>query len=163
MMLSPDLFSYIRKQAGGAAEDLLQEVAAIAVGSFGIFEGKDYGDFRRWCFRVAKNKVLQHYRAGEKQKKLDAAAKDEATETYACSFEESLPMMRRPAVLKRLFDGLNEQERTLVYLRNIKGKSYKELAAILGKSEAALMTAHHRLISKMHSMLAEIKNEDDSL
>lgn len=60
----------------------------------------------------------------------EAAAADTGSDPY-----ERMIQKDRVAVVRRIVDGLPEKQKSCMQLRDFEGKSYKEIAAVLGISE----------------------------
>lgn len=62
-LIEPDLhrfvFGHVRRYA---AEDVYQEVAKAVVTSLGSWRGNSIGEFRGWFYRIARNKLNDHFR-----------------------------------------------------------------------------------------------------
>jgi RNA polymerase sigma-70 factor (ECF subfamily) len=54
--------------------------------------------------------------------------------------EEQLEQKDRMKIVKDLIDGLPEKQRTAIHLRDIEGKSYKEIAEIMEINEQQVKT-----------------------
>jgi RNA polymerase sigma-70 factor (ECF subfamily) len=55
--------------------------------------------------------------------------------SYASNPEEQAVQRDRIELVRRLINGLPEKQRSIMQLRDIEGKSYKDIAAILSISE----------------------------
>lgn len=62
-LIEPDLrFFVFGSIAHPASEDALQEVLKAVAASLGKFEGGTAKEFWGWCYRIARNKLNDHYR-----------------------------------------------------------------------------------------------------
>jgi len=57
------------------------------------------------------------------------------------------------SLLRRLMDGLPEAQRTIMLLRDIEGKTYKEIAAAMGISETQVKVYLHRARTKIKEQI----------
>jgi len=87
-----------------------------------------------YCLTVCRNLALDRSERKEAQNiSLEASAHD--APDRAVSPQERLEHEERLDRVRRLFDQMPERQRTVMQLRDIEGKSYKEVADIMGISE----------------------------
>jgi len=87
-----------------------------------------------YCLTVCRNLALDRSERKEAQNlSLQAAAYD--APDRAASPQERLEREERLERVKQLFDQLPERQRSVMQLRDIEGKTYKEVAEIMGMSE----------------------------
>jgi len=89
-----------------------------------------------FCLTICRNLALDktHKMSGSEQS-LDADEHDAPDRSYASNPEEQTILQDRIGLIRRLIDSLPEKQRSVMQLRDIEGKSYKEIAAILALSE----------------------------
>ena len=97
-----------------------------------------------FCLTICRNLALDKAKRADRSpvRRLQddqgpkAAASTNACEAVETSTPEELAMQRdKVAIVKRLIDQLPEKQRSCMQLRDIEGKAYKEIAAILDISE----------------------------
>lgn len=138
-------FIYYRTHHRETAEDLASDVFMKAFAKIGDFDGRK-GTFSSWLYRIARNRVIDHYRTDKKTDDIDDVwdllqsdadvARDAETrerlrevETYLAA----LPAAQRDIVIMRAWDGL----------------SYAEIAETIGKSESACKMAFSRAVAAL--------------
>ncbi len=137
------------------AEDIAQEVFVKVWQHAKSFKGKS--EFSTWLYRIVVNHCL-NYRAKKKQNHtiLDRPIKDENSKDDA-SFEQE----ERKTVVKKAVNELPERQRIALILSKFEGKSYKEIAQIIGVSlssvESLIFRAKENLRKKL--LLLIEKNE----
>lgn len=100
---------------------------------------------------------------------LDAAAKaaarnvpiDEATEQHAeaeSAPDEAMAHREKIALVGRLIDSLPVAQRTAVQLRDIEGKTYREIAGIMGLTEANVKVTLFRARQRIKKDYQSIEN-----
>ncbi len=88
-----------------------------------------------FCLTICRNLALDKTkRAGNQNSKLDD--KHEPPDTsYAANPEEQAVQRDRVSLVRRLIDQLPEKQRACIQLRDIEGKSYKEIAVVMDITE----------------------------
>ena len=88
-----------------------------------------------FCLTICRNLSLDKVRRMDNQaQSLDTGA-DPTDHSYAANPEQQAVQRDRVALVRKLISQLPEKQRTAMQLRDIEGKSYKEIAAILEISE----------------------------
>lgn len=116
------------------AEDVVQETM-IKVWN----RRDDWGrldSIEAFCLTVCRNLAVDKTRQHERQNlTLDAADHETADVSYASNPEEQTVQRDRIELVRRLINSLPEKQRSIMQLRDIEGKSYKEIATALSISE----------------------------
>ena len=70
-IVEPKLSMFVFKaiHTPSSAEDVLQEILKAIIVSLPDFSKDTDGEFRGWCYRIARNKINDHYRAQAKEAK----------------------------------------------------------------------------------------------
>ena len=89
-----------------------------------------------FCLTICRNLALDKTRkmAGTEQS-LDDSGHDTPDHGHAANPEEQAILRDRIQLVRRLVNNLPEKQRSVMQLRDFEGKSYKEIAAIMGISE----------------------------
>jgi len=117
--------------------DVVQEAFLKAFKSIKKFDGRS--SFGTWVYRIAVNVCIDELRK-RKKVKLYPVAHNDNPEDRGCKLvidTDDLPeeQMERREVKKqvhRAISKLGEEHRVIIILRDIQGKSYQEIANILG-------------------------------
>lgn len=121
---APRLVAFIRQIVGSreAAEDVAQETYMRVWGRMNHF-GQEPVHLRAYLFGAGRRRALDWWR---KQSSGAAIAGDQAVENIAskCPVEKA-------SVIGDLFQRLSTEQRTLLWLREVEGQSYEELALSL--------------------------------
>ncbi|MBP3774461.1 MAG: RNA polymerase sigma factor [Bacteroidaceae bacterium] len=116
----------------GEAEDIVQETMIKVWAHRAELSGPQSAE--AYSMTVCRNMALDYLaRKESRHAALDDAAHEQA-DNAASPFQQ---MARQDGLMwvGRLFDQLPEKQRTVMQLRDIEGKPYKEIAAILGITE----------------------------
>ena len=115
------------------AEDVVQETMIK------VWNRRDYWDelesIEAFCLTICRNIAIDKTRKAENQNQSLADEHDAPDHSYSSNPEEQAMQQDRVRLVRRLIDNLPEKQRSVMQLRDIEGKSYKEIAQILAISE----------------------------
>ncbi len=135
-------FCYARLGERQAAEDATVEVFLKTFANLRRFQG---GVFAAWLYTVARNVVIDHVRQRHPTEPLEDAGGALAQRAVDTTDEQ------RAALLAALAE-LPDEQRTVLELQ-FAGWSGGEVAAVLGKSPAAIRMARHRAVERLQELL----------
>ncbi len=150
------------------AEDLVQETYTKAFAAFRSFEQGT--NLRAWLFRILRNTYINSYRKAQRQPHSTSA--DELSDTQLLEVESRNPSGSRSAEIEALerigdpqiieaMNTLPEDFRTAVYLADVEGFSYKEIAEIMDTPVGTVMSRVHRGRKSLRSLLADYARADN--
>jgi len=144
------------------AEDLVQETYLRAYRGFGSFTPGT--NLRAWLYRILTNTYINSYRA--KQRRPDERDIDDVEDLFlyrrlgaveqalaSRSAEDELMDLFTEDEVKGALEALPEQFRMAVYLADVEGFSYKEIAEILDVPIGTVMSRLHRGRKSMQKRL----------
>jgi len=147
------------------AEDLVQETFAKAYSSFGQFTPGT--NLKAWLYRILTNTFINSYRkkqrqpqsAGHEVEDWQLARAESHTSTGLRSAEmEALDRMPHSAVTDALSE-LPQDFRLAVYLADVEGFAYKEIAEIMGTPIGTVMSRLNRGRNQLRAKLAGFARE----
>ncbi len=144
------------------AEDLVQETYAKAFSSFHQF--RPGTNLKAWMYRILNNAFITNYRKKQREPKKSDAAELEDWQMYSASMHDSRGLQSAESeAMERIPDqeirdalaAIPEDRRLAVYLADVEGFAYKEIAEILEIPLGTVMSRLHRGRSQLRELLAE--------
>src|SRR5215471_8043263 len=138
------------------AEDLVQETSVKAYAAFHQF--RPGTNLKAWLHRILANTFINGYRKRRREPRQATGGDFHdwhlPTDPLAPSAEaEALDRLADSEILRALRD-LPEEFRVAVYLADIEGYAYKEIAEIMGTPIGTVMSRLHRGRGRLRSKLA---------
>lgn len=129
-----------------AALDILQSTTEISYKKYkGIIDSKI---FKYQLLAIAKNKIFEHRR--KKIREFSSGIPENTFNKGDTGVEIDLIEQES---LCDIISALDDLEQQFIVLRYKEALSYKDISKVLGKSEGALRTYHHRLIRKLNKII----------
>jgi RNA polymerase sigma-70 factor (ECF subfamily) len=156
-----DIYRYVyyRVNSQEEAEDLSELIFLRAWSALDENPPRE-APFLLWLYRIARNAVVDHYRARTDRVGLEAAAHipdpvDGPEEMVAC--RESI------AELRQAMQQLSEDHQEVLVYRFIVGLSHAETALVMTRSEQAVRALQYRAIVTLRSLLTDKSYIDKQL
>ena len=132
------------------AEDLTNQVFLRAMEAIERYEHRSIGAFNAWLFRIAKNVVVDNWRATK-----DTIPLEDAMQPASESLDSHFESIARGEELRKALRHLTDDQRVVLSYRFGLGMSHAEVAEVMGRNEPAIRALQFRAITTLRGVLAE--------
>ena len=138
------------------AEDVVQETMIKVWNRRDKWE--EIESIEAFCLTICRNIAIDKTKKAENQNLSLADNHDAPDSSYSSNPEEQAVQRDRVALIRRLIDELPEKQRSIMQLRDVEGKSYKEIAKILAISEEQVKVNIFRARQTIKQKFIETEN-----
>lgn len=142
----PKIYRYVffKTRQKETAEDITSDVFMKALSKIETFDSNK-ASFSVWIYRIARNSVIDYYRAKKETTDIEDAWDLASDEDVQKSVQANLSLKQ----IEEYIQKLKPEQRDLVILRVWQDLSYKEISEIMGKDEGSLRVSFGRIVGTM--------------
>lgn len=148
---APSLLRFITSQGAAEPSDCLGECFVQVVRNLPTFTG-DEAAFRAWLFLLARNRVVDEWRATRRRPSSPSDEVERLHEARHHSAPADATIGQQQSV-EQILARLNPDQRAVITLRVLDEFSVEETARILGKSAGSVRVIQHRAIKQLKNVL----------
>jgi RNA polymerase sigma-70 factor (ECF subfamily) len=147
----PKVYRYIHYKINNRqlSEDLTSEVFEKALVNFNKFDN-GRGPFSAWIFTIARNVLIDHYKANKAYASIDEA---EDLESKALGPEETLDISETNRQLMGCLNRLPEREQEIIRFKFGARMNNRQISKLMGLSESNVGTILNRSLGKLKMAL----------
>ncbi|WOP17904.1 sigma-70 family RNA polymerase sigma factor [Raineyella sp. LH-20] len=148
------------------AEDVVQDAYAKAFASFHQF--RPGTNIKAWLYRILTNSYINAYRKQQRRPQISGGEEVEDWQIARAADHDSTGLKSAETeAMERIPDGdvsdalaqLSPERRMAVYLADVEGFSYKEIAEIMGTPIGTVMSRINRGRKQLRDLLADYAHE----
>lgn len=132
------------------AEDVVQETFLRIYRDRAAF--RSTAVFTTWAFTIARNLGVDILRSAPRRSEVATDPLPEAADPRPTPLDH-LERLEREGLLRRALTALPPEDREVLVLSRYHGLKYRDIAAIVGSSEAAVKMRTHRALVRLHALL----------
>jgi RNA polymerase sigma-70 factor, ECF subfamily len=151
-LVAEPLLGYLRSRGAGDADAIANEVLMRALTQLDRFEGDESG-FRAWVFTIARCRLLDDRRAG--QRRVTTQSLDKPSEWLIGGDVEVDAMAELGSDwVEAILDSLAPDQRDVLLLRVVSDLSIEETATVLDKTPGAIKALQHRALASIRRKIS---------
>ena len=138
-------FIFYRTMHKELAEDITSQVFMKAWEKYGTYDSSK-GTFSAWIYQIARNAIIDNHRTRKDFLDIESAPEPHIESRFDEKFDASQDLQK----VQKYLSGFSDEQRAIVIMRVWDDMSYKEIADVLGKSEASCKMSFSRTLAKIH-------------
>lgn len=129
----------------------------------GISSFKEESQLSTWIYRVTFNTCMDMKAKQKRTPEILSSTEDgepglERFRDHAPTPEESALLSEDREAIRRAISALSEEQRTVIVLRDVEGRSYQEIAGLLKLSEGTVKSRINRARARLQALLFPLRN-----
>lgn len=147
-------FVYRRTADEVLTADLCSQVFLKALQRLGTYTFKGV-PFSAWLYRIASNEVAQHFRKAQKERVVSIEEKHVSGISFELERGDNGLLLDN---MINLLDTLKPADLEIIEMRFFEGRPFKEIAEILGITEANTKMKTYRILGRLKKRMLLLKN-----
>lgn len=148
-------FIYYRVSHKEVAEDLAEEVFIKAFHNLPSLTKSQ--SFESWLYQIARNQVIDYYRA----KKIVIPLEEvENTLEYETNVVDIVNLENQQKIFLKLLKELSPEQQVVIKMKFLEDLPNIQIANILNKTEGAIRVIQHRALSKLKELINKLKDNE---
>jgi RNA polymerase sigma-70 factor, ECF subfamily len=147
----PMIYRFVLVKVGSReeAEDITHQVFLSAWQNVRTYKHRGH-PFSSWLYQIARNQVIDHYRAKKGDLSIDAVD----PEYFATSGSVTAELAAKLEIekVRHAVEQLKPDYQDVIIMRFIEDISLKETAAIMNKTEGAIKLIQHRAVKELQKI-----------
>ncbi|MCH7669653.1 MAG: sigma-70 family RNA polymerase sigma factor [Acidobacteria bacterium] len=155
--MQPRLAAFLRYQGFSQTvqEDIAADVSETVLTKISTL--RNSGTFEAWFWAITRNQIRAWLRA----KRRDAQ-KNEPAEPEPATLDEIVIAKEEHSDIRLALSHLSDQDRHLLWMREIEGLSYKNIGTIVGVAPGTVRVRCHRARRKLEVAYEDLRQEHPS-
>lgn len=161
------VFRYIWYRVGDRdiAEDLTMDVFLRFlqhIPRFRLNRRRPVASFSAWLFRIAGNRVIDHYRRQQRRPETELEETMPLEPNAPTPVEQALASVEREEkaeLLREAIADLTDLQQQVILYKFVEGLSNNEVARMIGKSEGAVKSLQHRALATLQRTLQRMQSK----
>ena len=155
--MQPRLAAFLRYQgfSQSVQEDIAADVSETVLTKISTL--RNSGTFEAWFWAITRNQIRAWLRA----KRRDAQ-KNEPAEPEPATLDEIVIAKEEHSDIRLALSHLSDQDRHLLWMREIEGLSYKNIGTIVGVAPGTVRVRCHRARRKLEVAYEDLRQEHPS-
>jgi len=142
-------FILLKVSSGEEAQDLTHDVFMKAWRTLPNFQERGF-PFSSWLYKIARNRVIDHYRTKKPNTSLEDFLQVESEEFLeGARFETEFDIKIAVTEVKKAMKSLTEEQQDVILMKYVEELEIYEIAKILDKKEGAVRVIQHRALEKL--------------
>jgi len=142
-------FIFLKVSQKEEAEDLTHQVFLSAWKNISRYEERNF-PFSSWLYRIARNKVIDHYRTHKEHKPLEEIIQLASTEALP---DEVMDQNLNLDAVKFALKSATPEQQDVLIMRFVEDMPIKDVALSLDKTPGAVKLIQFRAINKLKKIL----------
>jgi RNA polymerase sigma-70 factor (ECF subfamily) len=152
-----EIHGFLRKQVSHPenAKDLTQEVFISMLKTIAGYDPKRGAGFRTWLYKIATNKVVDHFRSRSYKSQSRTLSYDEIEPVSEEDFTEQLADSDFSQSVCEYVGGFEADTQQIFRLHIIGEYTFAEISAMLSLPESSVKSKYYRLIKQLRKEFAD--------